>query len=101
MEPPQAQAVGHPPADATLALDAFEESDQQQPEVHARRQRWPTQLGVVEGAASLLAKPVEVRLVQHTVEPLVERMPRRFGLLAGVEQLFLLLSGSLRSHRHA
>ena len=100
-KPPQTQAVGHAPANAALAGDSFKEANQQQPEVHARRQRRPPQLPVVEPAAVFLAKRVKPRLIQNPIQLLVERMPRRFGPLARVKQLFLLLSGLLRPHRHA
>jgi hypothetical protein len=100
-KPPQTQAVGYAPANATLAPDPFKESDQQQPEIHARSQRRPPQLVMIELAAALLAKPVELRLIQNPVQLLVKGMSCRLGPLARVKQVFLLLSGLLRSHRHA
>src|SRR5258707_8002350 len=74
----QAQAVSHPPGDASLARDAFKESDQQQPEIHARCQRWPPQLVVIEPAAAALAQLIEPRFVQDPVQLLVKRMPWSF-----------------------
>src|ERR1700680_4141801 len=100
-ESPQTQAVGHSPADTAFALDSFEESDQQQPEVHTRSQRRPPYFPVIELTTSLLAKRVEARFVQNAVQPLVKGMSRRLRPLACVEQLFLLLPNSPRSHRHA
>ena len=97
----QAKTVGHSPADTTLAADPFKESDQQQSEIHARSQRRPPQFPVIEHTALFLAKRIKPRLVQHRIESLVERMARRFRPLAGIEQLFLFLSGSLRPHCHA
>src|SRR5258708_617397 len=44
---------------------------------------------------------IERRVVQHAVQLLVKGMPWRFRPLARVKQLFLLLPGSLRAHRHA
>src|SRR5882672_4797309 len=99
-ESPQTQAVGHSPANAAFTLDSFEESNQQQSEVHTRSQRRPPYFPVIELTASLLAKRVEARFVQNAVQPLVKGMSRRFSPLACVEQLFLLLPGSPRSHRH-
>src|SRR5207244_2345146 len=87
----QAQTVGHSPADAALAADPFKESDQQQPKIHARSQRRPSQLRVIEIAALLLAELIEPRVVQHAVQLLVKGMPWRFRPLARVKQLFLLL----------
>jgi hypothetical protein len=49
--------------------------------------------------ALFFAECVELRLIQHRVQLLVKRVPRRFGLLAGVKQPFLFLF--LASHRHA
>ena len=94
----QAQAVGHPPTDPPLARDAFKESDQQQPEIHARGHRRAPQLRVVEPAALLFAECVELRAAQHRVQLLVERVPGGFRLLPGVKQFFLFLF--LASHRH-
>src|SRR5258706_13426562 len=90
-----------PPGDTALAADSFKESDQQKPEIHARSQRRPPQLRVIEIAALLLAKLIEPRLLQHAVQLLVKGMPRRFRPLARVKHLFLLLPGPLRPHRHA
>ena len=98
-EAPQAQAIRHAPADPALARDAFEESDQQQPEVHAWWHRRASQFRVVIATALFFAECIELRLIQHRVQLLVKRVPRRFGLLAGVKQSFLFLF--LASHRHA
>jgi hypothetical protein len=56
---------------------------------------------VIELAALLFAKRVKLGLLQHPVQLLIKRVSRRLGLLAGVEQIFLLLSGCRGSHCHA
>ncbi len=66
-ESPQAQTVGHSPADAPFARNPFEESDQQQSEIHARSQPRPPQFGVIKATAALLAERVKSRLVKHAV----------------------------------
>jgi hypothetical protein len=45
-------------------FDAFKETDQNQPEVHARNQRWPANAGGVVPFALLFAEPVEACLFQ-------------------------------------
>jgi len=99
-KPPQTQAVGYAPANAALAGNTFKESDQQQPEVHARSQRRPSQPAMIELATALFAKPVKLRFLQDPVQLLVEWMPGRLSQLARVKQVFLLVSGPLRSHCH-
>lgn len=73
-KPPQTQAVGHAPGDPSLAIDAFEESDQQQVEVHAGSQRQTANLGGIELGAPLLAELVEACGLQHPLQSLIKRM---------------------------
>ncbi len=97
---PQAQRVGHPPGNAPLAVQPFEESDQHQPEVDARSQRWSAHPVRVITLTFSLAKLVEARLFQHPFQFPVERMPRSFGHFGAVPQPFLPLSAFPRAHRH-
>ena len=66
----------------------------------AASQRRPSYLGVIEPAVAFLAKRVELRLIEYSIQLLIKRMARRLGPLARVKQVFLLLPSSLRSHRH-
>src|SRR5437667_1982854 len=99
----QPQRIRRPPRDATLPLNPFEISDQQQAKIPPRRQRrTPHRLRV--GSLTLpLYNLVEPTLLQQLVQPLVERMCHRpRPLRVGNPKLFLrlpLLRSS--SHHHA
>src|SRR5207248_5060417 len=92
-----------PPRDATLPLNPFEISDQQQAKIPPRRQRRTPHRLRVEALTLPLYKLVEPTLLQQLVQPLVERMCHRpRPLRVGNPKLFLrlpLLRSS--SHRHA
>ena len=98
---PQTQGIGHPPGDASLAVDPLEEADQHQPEVHPRRQRRSAQLLVVEPLAPTLAEPIEVGFLQNPIQPLVERVPRRLGQFGPIPQRLLSLAVLPCTHSHA
>src|ERR1700693_2786904 len=97
---PQAQRVGHPPGNAPLAVQPFEESNQHQPEVDARSQRWSAHPVRVIPLTSTFAKLFEARLFQHPFQFPVERMPRSLGHFGAVPQPFLPLPAFSRAHRH-
>jgi hypothetical protein len=78
----------------------FKETDQQQPEIDARRHRRPSQPLVKELRAPLLTELVELRFVEDTIQSLVERVARCLHLLTGVEQCLLLRTSPPFSHRH-
>src|SRR5580658_8959495 len=99
-KPPQAQAIGYSPGNAAFAADALKKSDQQSTEIHSRSQRGTSQLGVVKLRAFAFAEGVELRLLQHSAQLLIERMTRRFSLLASVKHLLLSFPPSLLPHRH-
>src|SRR5207249_3764188 len=92
-----------PPRDATLPLNPFEISDQQQAKIPPWRQRRTPHRLRVEALTLPLYKLVEPTLLQQLVQPLVERMCHRpRPLRVGNPKLFLrlpLLRSS--SHRHA
>ena len=100
-ELPQAQAVGAPPGDAPLAVDALEVTDQQHAKVHARRNRWLAALLFL--LVVLLATPfdpvIEVGFGQQGVELLIKRMTRRLRQAVGHDEQRLLPLLSL-THRH-
>src|SRR5205809_3733452 len=99
----QRQRIRRPPRDATLPLNPFEISDQQQAKIPPWRQRRTPHRLRVEALTLPLYKLVEPTLLQQLVQPLVERMCHRpRPLRVGNPKLFLrlpLLRSS--SHRHA
>src|SRR5216117_3600734 len=99
----QRQRIRRPPRDATLPLNPFEISDQQQAKIPPWRQRRTPHRLRVEALTLPLYKLVEPTLLQQLVQPLVERMCHRpRPLRVGNPKLFLrlpLLGSS--SHRHA
>ena len=100
-KPPQTQAVGHAPGDPSLAIDAFEESDQQQVEVHAGSQRQTANLGGIELGAPLLAELVEARRPQHPLQSLIKRMSWwDTDAFSRIEKHLLLRFRSFPAHRH-
>src|SRR5205807_876671 len=99
----QRQRIRRPPRDATLPLNPFEISDQQQAKIPPWRQRRTPHRLRVEALTLPLYKLVEPTLLQQLVQPLVERTCHRpRPLRVGNPKLFLrlpLLRSS--SHRHA
>src|SRR6185437_89488 len=86
----QAERVGSPPGDPTLAVDALEEPEQQAAEVDARSQPRPSHLLRVELRAQPLDMPVEPLVRQHAIHRPIERMALRPQLLMRDEQVLLL-----------
>src|SRR5712691_11042303 len=97
---PQTQRIRHPPRDASFALDPFKETDQHHPEVHPRSQRRAAQLLVIELAAAGLAELVEACLIQHFVQPPIERMARSFRQIPAIPQHLLPLTPPACAHCH-
>jgi hypothetical protein len=58
------ERIGRPPGDATLRVEPFEVSEQQQPEIPPRRQAGPAHHRRVELPTLLLREPVEAGLVE-------------------------------------
>src|SRR5829696_1635187 len=83
-ELPQAERIRRTPRDPPLAIKTFKETDQHQPEVNARRQRWPTCLVGVKRPALLFAEVVEFSFDQYLIKLPVERMSWRFRQLCPV-----------------
>src|SRR5947209_15316434 len=73
----QRQAVGAPPFQTTLAVDAFEIADQQHAEVATRRQRWAAVPRRILRRTLHLHEPVEVGRDQHGLQLVVESVTRR------------------------
>ena len=95
------QAVATAPGDPALRVDSLEVAHQQHPEIHARRNRRPTLNRRVVRAAELFHEPIEPRLVQHLIHPLVERVPGRPGQLRGRHpQPFLHSTSTTQRHPH-
>ena len=69
------QRIGRAPCDRALRVQAFTIPEQQQPARPARRQTRPTHRGSIEPRALLLHERVKTRIVEHTIQPLVEWMP--------------------------
>ena len=69
------QRIGRAPCDRALRVQAFTIPEQQQPARPARRQTRPTHRGSIEPRALLLHEGVKTRIVEHTIQPLVEWMP--------------------------
>jgi hypothetical protein len=69
----QRKRIGGPPGDRTFRVQAFEVTDQQQPEVAARRQPWAA-LVRVESLAESFDVAIEVVPVEDLIQPRIERM---------------------------
>ena len=64
------------PRDGPLGVQAFEVTQQQHPEVPARRQARAAHAVGIELGALGLDEGVEVGVVKDAIQPLVERVPR-------------------------
>jgi hypothetical protein len=73
----QRKAVSAAPFQATLAVYAFKITDQQHAEVAARRQRRAAATRRIFLCALRLNEPVEARRDQHSLQLVVEHVPRR------------------------
>lgn len=98
---PQIQRIRHSPRDTPFAFDPLKESDQHHPEVHPRCKRRAAQPLVIELVALGFAKLVEPCVIQHGVQPPIERMARSFRKIPAIPQLLLPLTPPACSHRHA
>src|SRR5438270_2895069 len=96
----QGEGIGDSPSDAPLAVEPFEEPDHDDPEVLARRQRWPSQFVVVEASALRFTETIEPRRVEHVVQTPVERVARSRSEFTVVPEALLSLSLLASTHRH-
>ena len=100
-ELPEAQRIASPPRNRAFRIQAFEVAQKQHPEVAARRQTWPADPVRVELRTLRLDQGVEARLVEDTVQPLVERVARASRQIrAGHPHRPLPRTGAAFAHRH-
>ena len=100
-ELPEAQRIARPPRNRAFRIQAFEVAQKQHPEVAARRQTWPADPVRVELRTLRLDQGVEARLVEDTVQPLVERVARASRQIrAGHPHRPLPRTGAAFAHRH-
>ena len=75
-ETPHAQRIGRAPGNRPLRVQALKIAEQQQPKVPTRREtRSSHDLGVERGARAF-DEDIELRVVEHTIQPSVERVGR-------------------------
>ena len=95
------QRVGGAPRYPALRVQTFKVPKQQQPKIPARRQTRPTHRGSIEPRALLLNEGVKTRIVEHTIQPLVEWMPSAlWQIRSGDPHGRLSVARSLLAHRH-
>src|SRR4051794_22144264 len=70
----QGEGIGESPGDAPLTVQPFEEPNHHDAEVLARRQRWPSELVVIEAGALSFTERIEPGGVKYLIETRVERM---------------------------
>lgn len=99
-EAAQRERVGAAPGDPALAVDPFEETDEQHAHVHARRNARASFALGVEARATLFHEPIEARLREDLVQPLVERVARRTRQLRRRDPQVRLLLRRSTLHRH-
>ena len=75
-EAAERERIGRAPGDAAFCVEAFEVTDQQQPEVAPRRQARPTHDRCVEAATEVFDEPIEIVGIEDRAEAHVERMAR-------------------------
>ena len=93
--------VTGPPRDGPFRIQALKVAQQQQAEVAARRQTWPADPVGVKPRALGLDEGVKAGVVEHLVQPLVERMPRALRqICAGHPHRLLPRSAAAFAHRH-
>ena len=96
----QRQRICRTPGDAALRIDAFEVSDQQQPEIDVWRQAGtPHGLGIKAGALRF-NKVVEAVLAQQLIQPPVEGVARGSRQLCGRDPHRRLSIAFAFAHRH-
>ena len=96
-----AQRVGGTPRDGSFRIQALKVAEQQQAEIPTRRQTRPPDPVGVKPRALVLDESVEARIVEHLVQPLVERMPRALRqICAGHPHRLLPRSAAAFAHRH-
>jgi hypothetical protein len=76
-ELPQRQAIGAAPGDPALAVQAFEVTHEQHPEVAPGRDRRPSHARGAMRRAAILDPAVEPGLIEHHVQPVVKHVPGR------------------------
>lgn len=74
---PNGQRVPRSPGDASLTVDAFEVTDQQQPEIDSRRQSRPPHGRRVESLTYPFHKSVKIVFRKKLIQPFIEGMARR------------------------
>ena len=94
------QRIGRAPCTPAFRIDSFEVPDQQQPEIHCRRQSRPAFFRI-EPPARLFREPVKLPLVQKTVQLFVKRMPARRCQRSCLDPDSLLLLPFTLAYRHA
>ena len=96
-----AQRVGGPPRDRALRVQPFEVAEQQQSEVAARCQTRAADPVGVELRALRLDESIELRVVEHPIQALVERMPRALRQVGGGDpHRFLSRPAAAFAHGH-
>src|ERR1019366_7939066 len=99
-KPPQPERIRRPPGNAALRIDPLEIAQQQQAEIHSRRQRGPAVVGGVEYRALLLYKLIELLAVEEFIEALIKRMRRTLSqLVVSDPKIFLPLAVLASAHR--
>ena len=101
-EAPHAQRIGRAPGNRPLRVEALKIAEQQQAEVPTRRETGPSHdLGVERGARAF-DEGIELRLVEHTIQPSVERVGRTAReILRRHPHRRLARSPFAFAHRHA
>ena len=99
---PNAQRVGGAPGNRPFRIQAFKVAEQQQPEVAAGGQAWPADPVDIERGALGFDEGVKARVVPHTIQPLVKRVPRALRQVgAGDPHRLLPRSTATFAHGHA
>ena len=101
-ELPDAQRIGRAPRDGPLRVQAFKVTEQQQPKIAPRCQTRPPDAVGIKPCALRLDEGVEARVVEHAIQPRIERMPgTRRQIRRGDPHTCLSVTLSLLTHRHA
>ena len=101
-ETPHAQRIGRAPRNRPFRVEALKIAEQQQAKVPTRRETGPSHdLGVERGARTFDER-IELRLVEHPIQPSVERVRRTARqILRGHPHRRLARSSFAFAHRHA
>src|ERR1019366_2211858 len=95
----QRQRVRHPPGNASLGVDTFQEAQQQHSEINARGQPWSAHGGGIEALAKMFQPAVELVLVEDLADLGVKRVTCRFYDIRGSHKQTLLFRLAL-AHCH-